>query len=577
MRYKIYKVETDSEGNPYKTDQVIEKPSGNWLDYYVDDQYPMYEGDVGLFCADITYPNFISVNGNIDIHASYHGNEDGMVWGTVSYTGWDIDHRNFPITLSLKGTCESLNFPEGSELVIAYYSINQNFTVTIGDNNKITIPETKIYTSSTNVKSIAPNMCITTNNPNTTITCTYNQDMSKVFVKQESIAPLIVTTGEDGLATHSPTEMLEHVRNGGSVYYNNLSLTYLDENHAQFDFIGDDGVCGTNFIYADKSEEYFEYPIGSQPPLIVKTENGLSTHTPAEIFDYVKSGGSVFYWADAAADEVNDLQALSEVTTSYASFSEVSDDGFVSSIYIYDDKSYEVFEYEIEKTPLIVTQRDDGLATHTPAEMLEHVQKGGQVFLDGYTLSFIDESWAKFDYVGDDNIIGTMIVYADKHIEAFDYDIRSTTEILENDYNITYNKNDERVIFNTGLESWNDLYLDDTSIRGVYVDEDDPTCAVNKEYVDTAMAKLDGIYSVKNENGAIEHIQLDNNTILDGTLDMYGNRIHNVDVPVDDGDAANKAYVDKALAELELITVDDIDEICGATIQVASLDNGVTF
>ena len=467
---KYYKVELDDEGNSHKTEQVIDRPTdGYWLDYYVDDQYPIYEsGEAGLFCADIvSYPSFVSVSGDAGIDASYHGEEDIQVEGAVSYTGWDIDYRNFPITLALTCTAELPAIPEGSEFVIAYYYIGQNFTITVGDNNKITIPETKIYTSSTNVKSIAPNMCVATNYPNTTITCTYNQDMSKVFVKQESIAPLMVTTGEDGLATHSPTEMLEHIRNGGSVYYNNLSLTYLDENHAQFDFIDDDGVCGTNFIYADKSEEYFEYPIGSQPPLIVKIENGLSTHTPAEIFDYVKSGGSVFYWADAAADEVNDLLALSQATPSYAIFDKVTDDGFVESLFVYGDKSIKVFEYDINTG--------------------------------------------------------------------------SVSEVLENDYCITYN-DDEGVVIGSKMTLMAGIHLDDCEITGIWVDEEDPTCAVNKAYVD----RLGVIQEVDGKTYAymIEPLHLENG------LNVEGNRIHGVSGPTDDMDAANKEYVDTAIANI---------------------------
>ena len=338
---KYYKVELDDEGNPHKSEQVIDRPDPNvgyvyCLESYADDQYPMYESsEIGLFCADINDSNYISVDGEVEIWASYSGNDDGQVWGTMTYTGYDIDHRNFPITLSLKGTCEPLSFPEGSGFVTAHYFIGQNFTITVGKNNKITIPETKIYTSSANIKSIAPNMCITTNNPNTTITCTYNQDMSKVF------APLIVTTDEDGLATCTPAEIFDYVKSGGSVFFEGHALAWVDEYNAYFNFIGDDRVYEVYAIAEDRSIDELcdSIPSASElpgPPLMVtRTSSGLASHSRSEIKEHMQKGGTVYF----------EGHALSYITDVEAYFDYVSDETLCGTFYIDDDRQIQEDEY----------------------------------------------------------------------------------------------------------------------------------------------------------------------------------------------------------------------------------------
>jgi hypothetical protein len=51
---------------------------------------------------------------------------------------------------------------------------------------------------------------------------------------------------------------------------------------------------------------------------------------------------------------------------------------------------------------------------------------------------------------------------------------------------------------------------------------------------------------------------------LYGNVDMHQNTLKNLPTPVDDGDAVSKAYVNTQITSL--ITIEDIDAICGATI-----------
>ncbi|MBQ7799639.1 MAG: hypothetical protein IJ370_04030 [Oscillospiraceae bacterium] len=140
--------------------------------------------------------------------------------------------------------------------------------------------------------------------------------------------------------------------------------------------------------------------------------------------------------------------------------------------------------------PLMVEVKN-GLATHSPAEMLEHIQKGGNVFFCGYSLSYITDGVAYFDIIYEDNTMEALVINSDKSTETYSYvimteeGVKSTLSGLSYEYDI--DKSEISLLDPTVM--YGKLNMSGNSITNVSVDESDPTCAVNKEYVDDTVAQ----------------------------------------------------------------------------------------
>ena len=163
-------------------------------------------------------------------------------------------------------------------------------------------------------------------------------------------------------------------------------------------------------------------------PLIVTLSEGWfeASHNAIEIYNHVKNGGAVYLdeHPDSNIASLCKLQRV-ECVEGYeedasAEFSYITDEQWHCLIYIKADGSVECFEKALAPGTLIVTIQEDGKASHTALQIYDHVQAGGEVFLnDGSQevqflakLSTIDhgvhedgQEWAfaSFSYFTDEN------------------------------------------------------------------------------------------------------------------------------------------------------------------------------
>ena len=216
--------------------------------------------------------------------------------------------------------------------------------------------------------------------------------------------------------------------------------------------------------------------------------------------------------------------------------------------------------------PLVVTRKDRNTVSHTPKEMYEHIQKGGSVYFGSHILTFIDcpedtpgNAIAEFSYYdGEEVILCTYRIDASGYWEYFEFLPTSEyrVEKIIKSYGIDKDtEREETIITNTlradsGLILGDDIKMDGMGITQLFVYEDDDTSAVNKGYVDNQFLQL-GLYTSEHENYGTQTV-IDNPLLMNNAIDMNHDFIYNVMSPINDNDAANKAYVDAPKSHIVL-------------------------
>lgn len=216
--------------------------------------------------------------------------------------------------------------------------------------------------------------------------------------------------------------------------------------------------------------------------------------------------------------------------------------------------------------PLFVTLASDGMASHTPKEMYEHIQKGGSVYIKNQILTFIDyreddpeNAFAEFSSLeGEDGILDVYQISSSGAWERFHHEIISDDQVVDIIKSYGIDKDTEReetIITNTlradsGLILSDDIRMSNMGITQLLVYEDDDTSAVNKGYVDNQFLQL-GLYTSEHENYGTRTV-IDNPLLMNNAIDMNHDFIYNVMSPINDNDAANKAYVDAPKSHIVL-------------------------
>ena len=215
--------------------------------------------------------------------------------------------------------------------------------------------------------------------------------------------------------------------------------------------------------------------------------------------------------------------------------------------------------------PLVVEVDDDGYATHTPVQMLEHIQNGGNVYFQGQGLSYIDESTAHFNYIGDDAIIGVCVIDENRSCTWYDYSIITNENFsgyMQDCYGMSAQDNNHQVTFISrdlqmnnhaiiGLAYTNDEY-DDSAVTVAYAKDNLVQRETDLDNVPSFGADDNGFYGkvyIATENG--------DKTIPAFTRNDYDTLVvrgsdgnFQISDPTLSQHAATKQYVDNAVANV---------------------------
>lgn len=165
--------------------------------------------------------------------------------------------------------------------------------------------------------------------------------------------------------------------------------------------------------------------------------------------------------------------------------------------------------------PLIVSNID-GYASHSLKEIKEWIEKGGNVLYEGVrTLSYVDESTAFFDYIGNDGLYGTIKINKDKEIFYTHYSAPVFVPIYG-----------ETSIFTT-------QEINNAAIYGspVYAIISDSIYNLSYSTPDSA------IFSKLGNDGTLDYVEIYNSN----------------DVMVKSYEAVNKGYVDNLVGDIETL------------------------
>ena len=192
--------------------------------------------------------------------------------------------------------------------------------------------------------------------------------------------------------------------------------------------------------------------------------------------------------------------------------------------------------------PLLVTIDENDMASHTPTEIFEYVQQGGQVYLNGWALSNYenpqDQSYAFFNYVEEEGSYGTYVIYSDgRVVDTYQfplhyYDPDKQKACINDDIYMTGDIETEGSIKSIGSSIFSNMYVENATFSRTITFEQNAQVSFN---------------------GPIDHRN---------DINMLANRIHNLLDPIDLQDASTKNYVDQAVAsksQIQIINWEDED------------------
>ena len=192
--------------------------------------------------------------------------------------------------------------------------------------------------------------------------------------------------------------------------------------------------------------------------------------------------------------------------------------------------------------PLLVTIDENDMASHTPTEIFEYVQQGGQVYLNGWALSNYenpqDQPYAFFNYVEEEGGYGTYVIYSDGSVvDSYQwplhyYDSNERKAYINDDIYITGEIETKANIKSTGSSSFADISVENATFSQTITFEQN------------AQVNFDGPVDHQND------------------INMFANRIHNLLDPINLQDASTKNYVDQAVAsksQIQIINWEDED------------------
>lgn len=167
--------------------------------------------------------------------------------------------------------------------------------------------------------------------------------------KNIGVDTLIVTIDEESkTASHTATEIISHVKNGGTVFLDGMTLDSYDEGVPLVRFAGveyEDGVFFGYEISDDGSFEMYEYSLsgddGSSLLTVTIDEDDNVSHTSEQIYDHVQAGGMAIL---VVGEEVYTLSgALTDGSS--VTFSHMTEEGFFYQYQIFADGSTYFYEH----------------------------------------------------------------------------------------------------------------------------------------------------------------------------------------------------------------------------------------
>jgi hypothetical protein len=272
-------------------------------------------------------------------------------------------------------------------------------------------------------------------------------------------------TGASGVGIKSVVQTTTSSADGGS---NVITVTKTDNTTSTFTV--KNGSKGSKGDKGDKGDSWVPQPTTADNGKVLKVENGVSkwvdntlvvnisdmtqmaSHTPDEILAHLNGGGNVVLNVDGSG-----IASLSTCTTSQANFTFTIENGgtaISAVIIVNDDKSYSFLEVGAGGggDTLIVTVDENMVASHSPAEVYEHISGGGTVIMvagsDIYTPSVYMETTVLFTLVvpaEDGAVLGVIVVNEDKSVSIIEMgggggDITVDDALDENSTNPVQNK-----------------------------------------------------------------------------------------------------------------------------------------
>ena len=205
----------------------------------------------------------------------------------------------------------------------------------------------------------------------------------------------------------------------------------------------------------------------------------------------------------------------------------------------------------------------------------EYYAKGNIILRDGEasTKKYVDDSLASHFIDGNDNIVfgrdvdmeGNKIFALPEPDQDSDPATKKYVDDLQNRYidkrgNIKFGRNinlDNKRIFalkdpKKDYEATNKKYVDDSITKRLQEEKDKflPKDPATKEYVDEAIKGLAGGNILVSKEGVF--IKANGHYRATAPLDIDNHKMENLPKPLEDGDAANKKYVDEIVEDLTL-------------------------
>ena len=404
---------------------------------------------------------------------------------------------------------------------------------------------------------------------------------------------MIITIDGDK-ASHTAIEISNHVQTGGTVVLydgdcNYFHLKFLSDREVFFS--STQGYSGQDigyWIFGDGTVESRKIPT---PTMIVTIDavNETASHSFSEIKAHVEAGGT------AVATDGGNYYSLNLLGSNYVNFTVVLNDAYIYEYTIYSDDTVE-YRYiglvtHNEFIPTMIVEADGETFSRSFREIEDHANAGGMVIVKDYRdifqLTNLDDERAIFISINTESskmFLREYILYSDDTISFRAIQDEFTPTMI-----VTLNTTKETASHSFGeikahVENGGTVVarVDSSDNRLYYLDHLDDTAGVATF---TCVGSDSTLYILR--VGHDEGYDLSSVNLImhvDSTVTKSSTNAVQSKAVYDYVQTAYKAVGTNLIAPItqrldnasidELITVEDIDTICGATITYVNLDEG---